>query len=82
MTKPRQQLSLIEANGYQPTPENVRALTDEIWRLQEQVARVRNKAASDMRELAVAKYKEFCKNDCFTDDDVIRALQTLPLPTD
>lgn len=81
MPKSRQ-LSLIEARGYEPTPENVKALTDEIWRLQELLAQSKQKAARAMRNAAVAVYEEICQRDRFTDAEVVKALHAIPLLTD
>lgn len=75
-------LRLIEASGYQPTAEDVRALADEVWQLSEKLARARSQGAADMRALAVAKYEEFCQRDTFTDAEVVKALKSLRIPTD
>lgn len=62
------------------TKEIVKDLVDQVWALEAAVVKARNQAAQDMREAAVKCYTSFTKRDNFLDQDVIKALEALPLP--
>lgn len=55
-------------------------LLEEIWRLQAELPRVRKSASTHMRKLAVDTFRSFAKQATFSEIEVIRALESLPIP--